>query len=353
MSALRQDALTDDELRRIMLARPDLRREVARLKDKTYQNSMLGQEVGGYLRIKKKRMTASSLRDYERGLAHFAWHFADLDLSDFEPPVGTQRVEEFLEHQYGEGSPRNYNKNLSILADFFKFQTMRQRMHGDPTRAIERARPRDVHRTTFSTSQARAIIASADDLRDRIALRLLLNYGLRKGALKAVQFKHFDHHRKRLTIFTKGAKVRDLPIPDPGFWNDLGRHLIDMQAKPNDYLMCRQRTIPVGRPDVNGRRDVEVRRFSDKPMADHGLHDWWYRQLTNAGIVPEGTTSGERMHKARHTAGQRVLDKTGNLKAVQKLLGHSSIQTTGDIYADWDIDQLAATMAQVLDEESE
>jgi hypothetical protein len=30
------------------------------------------------------------------------------------------------------------------------------------------------------------------------------------------------------------------------------------------------------------------------------------------------------------------------------LLGHSSIQTTGDIYADWDIDQLAATMADVL-----
>ncbi|HEX5194321.1 MAG TPA: tyrosine-type recombinase/integrase [Solirubrobacteraceae bacterium] len=52
--------------------------------------------------------------------------------------------------------------------------------------------------------------------------------------------------------------------------------------------------------------------------------------------------------QARHTAGQRVLDHTGNLKAVQKLLGHSSIQTTGDIYADWDIDQRAKTMADVL-----
>ena len=50
------------------------------------------------------------------------------------------------------------------------------------------------------------------------------------------------------------------------------------------------------------------------------------------------------MHKARHTAGQRVLDATGNLKAAQKLLGHASIQTTGDVYADWDIDQLADTM---------
>jgi len=32
---------------------------------------------------------------------------------------------------------------------------------------------------------------------------------------------------------------------------------------------------------------------------------------------------------------------------VQKLLGHSSIQTTGDVYADWDIAQLEA-MAEVL-----
>jgi len=46
-----------------------------------------------------------------------------------------------------------------------------------------------------------------------------------------------------------------------------------------------------------------------------------------------------------------VLDPSGNLKTVQKLLGHSSIQTTGDIYADWDIDQLSTTMADVLEGE--
>ena len=84
-------------------------------------------------------------------------------------------------------------------------------------------------------------------------------------------------------------------------------------------------------------------------MGDHGLHDWWYACLERAGIVAPGTTSGERMHKARHTAGQRVLDATGNLKATQKLLGHASIQTTGDVYADWDIDQLADTMRAVLE----
>jgi hypothetical protein len=33
--------------------------------------------------------------------------------------------------------------------------------------------------------------------------------------------------------------------------------------------------------------------------------------------------------------------------------GHATIQTTGDIYTDWDIDQLAATMADVLAHDDE
>ena len=87
-------------------------------------------------------------------------------------------------------------------------------------------------------------------------------------------------------------------------------------------------------------------------MGDHGLHDWWYA-LPRAG-------RGRRAREQRaasgctrpgHTAGQRVLDATGNLKATQKLLGHASIQTTGDVYADWDIDQLADTMRLVLEGE--
>ena len=46
-----------------------------------------------------------------------------------------------------------------------------------------------------------------------------------------------------------------------------------------------------------------------------------------------------------------MLDAThGNIKAVSKLLGHSSISTTADIYTDWDIDQLAETLREALEE---
>jgi integrase/recombinase XerC len=308
------------------------------MKDKSYQLLPLGEDVALYLRHKRKRLTASSYRDYEGALDKFARRLGDLRVADFEPPVGTQRVEEFLDWAYGDLEPRTYNKNLSIIKDFFKFFRLRGELHGDPTLAIERARSRQKYRPTFSPDQIRAIIASQGDTRDRLAVRLLLDFGLRKGALQAIQFKHFDHYRRQLTVFTKGEKVRQLPIPSKPFWHELERYIVEAEAKPNDYLMCQQKTIP----------RAGVRRFMDKPMGGHGLHSWWYRCLANAGIVEKGTESGERMHKARHTAGQRVLDATGNLKAVQKLLGHSSIQTTGDVYADWDIQQLAETMEQVL-----
>ena len=57
------------------------------------------------------------------------------------------------------------------------------------------------------------------------------------------------------------------------------------------------------------------------------------------------------MHKARHTAGQRVLDATRNLKAVQRLLGHESISTTGDVYTDWDVEQLAESLLEAVQDD--
>jgi site-specific recombinase XerC len=212
-----------------------------------------------------------------------------------------------------------------------------------------------VERTTFSVDQEQAIFAQ-NDRRDGLALHLLLKVGIRKGALQGVMFRHFDHAQRRLSVFTKGGKVQKVPVVDPAFWNELERHILDWGAQPHQYLLCRQHTIP--RWDDQERKKakqppdrIERIQYRDQPMGVHGLHKWWYRCLERAAVVPEGQTSGERMHKARHTAGQRVLDATqGNLKAVQKLLGHSSISTTGDIYTDWDIDQLAETLRAMLEE---
>ena len=216
------------------------------MKDKSYQVTPLGEEVANYLHVKRKRLTESSFRDYESGLDKLARHFLDLRLEDFEPPAGTHRLEEFLDHQWGGGAPRTYNKNLSICKDFFQWQVKRGFLHGDPTFNIERANSRAVYRTTFTSDQRTAIVAGSPELRDKVALRLLFDYGLRKGALLTVQFEHFDHERKRLTIFTKGEKIRELPIPDPHFWKDLERLILESGAESYHYLLTRRRRARKG-----------------------------------------------------------------------------------------------------------
>ncbi len=58
------------------------------------------------------------------------------------------------------------------------------------------------------------------------------------------------------------------------------------------------------------------------------------------------------MHRSRYTAGQRVLDATGNLKAAQALLGHASISTTADTDTDtdtdWDVERLESSLRQTF-----
>src|SRR4051794_6267517 len=113
-----------------------------------------------------------------------------------------------MDEQWGHHEPRTYNSNLSAVKEFFKWAHMHGKLHGNPALLIRRAKARQPHRETFTTDQLRAIVAAQPELRDRIVLRLLLNYGLRKAAIRAVQFKHFDHVRRRLTVFLKGGKNR-------------------------------------------------------------------------------------------------------------------------------------------------
>jgi integrase len=155
----------------------------------------------------------------------------------------------------------------------------------------------------------------------------------------AAQSRSAGEHRNERTF----AKA-EFP-PTPPFWTDLERLILDVEAAPSHYLLPRRKAVPHKR---KGEKVMDVVLYPSEPMGVHGLHNWWYRCLERAGTVPKGVTRGERMHKARHTAGQRLLDSTrGNLKAVQKLLGHKSMQTTGDIYTDWDLYQLADVLREL------
>ena len=274
------------------------------VKDKSYRAFPLGQDAGAYLRQNRGRLLPNTYKTYESCLDKLARYFADLELRDFEPPLGTERLEEFIDENWGERASRTRAKNISIVKGFFEWAVLSGRLYGDPARPIRPPKKRGVHRETFSGDHRVLILASGPDPdslhRDRCALRLLLVYALRKESLRRVQFRHFDHERRRLTIFTKGSKVRTIPIVEAAFWNDLGRHIIEWGAEPDDYLLCRRDL----RPNRHKPGEKFITEYRDQPMGVHGLHKWWYRCLQRAGIVAEGITHGRKMHMARHTAGQ-------------------------------------------------
>ncbi|WP_245280610.1 tyrosine-type recombinase/integrase [Chelatococcus sambhunathii] len=77
------------------------------------------------------------------------------------------------------------------------------------------------------------------------------------------------------------------------------------------------------------------------PITDSGFKTEWRRCVYDEGIAP-----GFRRHDTRHTTGTRFLRATGNLKATQKLLGHSRIETTLR-YAHVLIDDVRAGLEQM------
>ncbi len=87
------------------------------------------------------------------------------------------------------------------------------------------------------------------------------------------------------------------------------------------------------------------RQKKGRALSDHLLRDRFEyygigsnkRKWIYAGV-------DARIHTLRHTTGSRTLRKTGNLKVVQTLLGHSTIAITAEFYANVTVEDVRAAM---------
>lgn len=320
------------------------------IKDKSYRATPLGLEVARYIRWKRSEWgaTAETIRDYEAILAKTAVFFADLDLPDFEPPVGQERLRECWDHHWGGRAARTRSKVRSVWVDFFDWACRERGLNGNPARVLASPKRRDVKRDVFSDAFVIKAIEAQDYLADRLAVTLVLKYALRKSELRGVQFRDFDFERRRLVVTGKGGKIRYTPIkPDEAFWRDLGALQLEIQAKPTHYLLYRSWS--------KGDFGAEPHRDHTKQIASTTAHSWWYRCLHRAGIVDgsrnEGGWKGAGMHRGRHTVATEILRKSGNIVAAQKMLGHESSGTTERAYAHFDDTDLGRVLEQIRVEE--
>lgn len=164
------------------------------------------------------------------------------------------------------------------------------------------------------------------------ALRFALLSGCRRAEIVGLQWKDVDFFNKEFRVTGKGDKTRTVPMTGAIYallWDLKDHH----KTAVFTYLVKRPREDA-----TKGQR---------APITMEGFKTEWRRTKGRADV------KDYRFHDNRHTAATRLVRVTGNLKAAQKLLGHSELATTSR-YSHLTKDDLRAAMeaseaAQVVD----
>lgn len=309
------------------------------VRDKAYQACPVGLEARRYLRWMRVEYGASegTIRAYEAVLARLAIDHADLELVDFEPPMGTERLRDFVLLHYGTSSAATRASRISILKSFFGWAVLEGGLIGDPTRAIRRPRIPDPDRGTFTPGEVAQIRAGVRG-NALVAVDVLFEFGIRKASLRMIQLGDYSPETRLLRIQAKGGKRQALPVENPELRVVMDDHWTLRSAADgwqSEYLIYPQRSIPTNRMDGEQRLHWEDRH---RPLSDSATHTWWERLLERAGVRYLS------IHKARHTAATRFVRQTGNLALAQMMLGHARQSTTADIYCHLNVGDLAEAL---------
>ncbi len=314
------------------------------VKDRSYRATPIGLVVGRYIRWKRSAWGArpSTLRDYEAILAVLCLDHADLELRDFEPPIGGERLEEWIDHRWGDRAPATRAKVTSIAKDFFVWAVVNGLMVGDPTTRLRRPRQPDPERKMLSEADCEQIIRSCTRARDLIAASLIITFGLRRGEIARLQLGHYQDGM--LNIDGKGGRRREIPMVDPILRIALEAYITDRKAANpqwrGEHLLYPEKWARGG-PDEGL---VLIWSAPDREISGSGIHNWWARLLHRAGVPHL------RMHAGRHRALTNVWRKTGDLELVRQLAGHKYATTTANIYIHAQTDDLARKLGKALED---
>ncbi|WP_285240997.1 tyrosine recombinase XerC [Pseudarthrobacter sp. MEB009] len=263
------------------------------------------------------------------GLLAYAAQEGAASLADLE--LGTFR--RWLGAQNSAGVARATLARRSASARVFTSWALREeRIPADPALRLkapkrERSLPGVLQASQLDRLLAGLATAASDGgplaVRDRAIVELLYAAGVRVGELAGLDVDDLDPDRRTLRVIGKGNKERTVPYGVPAAvavddWLRRGRPLVATGTSgPALFLGARG-----GRVD---QRQV--------------------RTLVNRLFEALGDTSASGPHALRHSAATHLLDGGADLRAVQEILGHSSLATT-QIYTHVSVDRLRQSYQQ-------
>jgi len=269
----------------------------------------------------QRRLSAATLRNYAHALQLLFDLLQDAPLESLE----VTQARRFIAALHAKGlAPRTLALTLSAWRGCYRWLVRHRGLKANPLlglRAPKASRPLP---KALSVESAQRLLdgyegdSSLTRVRDRAMFELLYSSGLRLGELVALDLGdgRLDLEAGEVTVTGKGSKTRTVPVGAKAraalvAWFSIR----DSLARKNEkavFVGARGRRIA---PAVVGAR----------------LRAWGKRRGLSERVHP---------HMLRHSFATHVLQSSQDLRAVQEMLGHSSISTT-QVYTHLDYQALA------------
>jgi len=268
----------------------------------------------------EKHYSKHTLTGYIRDLSQFNKWLSDKDCDDILA-ADSLHIRNWVAalHRQGLGG-KTLQRKLSSLRSFYQFHVRKHQLKNNP--AVDIRAPK-TSRTLPSTLDADTITQLLEippdsilAIRDRAIMELFYSSGLRLSELSNLNIDSIDLEERTLRAIGKGNKTRILPV---------GRKAIDAL---NLWLTKRVELAKIEEPALFvSQRGGRISGRSIQQRINH----WRKKQGLEQHIHP---------HKLRHSFASHILESSGDLRAVQELLGHADISTT-QIYTHLDFQHLA------------
>jgi integrase/recombinase XerC len=249
--------------------------------------------------------------------------------AESKPPVAIESVtgpqlRRFLSTLHGRGlSGRSLGRMLSSWRALYRYLAEEGRVASDPCAGLRPPKSPKKLPNALSPDEASRLVALPDardddalTLRDRAMLELFYSSGLRLSELAGLTFDRIDWQAGEVRVWGKGAKERIVPVGGEA----LGalRRWIDSRAQLAD-----------------GRNNVVFVTQRGTPLSPRAI-----QARVRQRAIEQGLPRHVHPHMLRHSFASHVLQSSGDLRAVQEMLGHASITST-QVYTHLDFQYLA------------
>lgn len=276
----------------------------------------------GFLRYLKVERQLSPLTqiNYRRQLNAIIALLDELRVDDWAR-LDAARVRSLAARSSRSGlKPASLALRLSALRSFLDWLVSQGVINANPAKGVATPRAaRHLPKNIDVDEVTRLLQIDLNDplaVRDRAMLEVMYGAGLRLSELVGIDLGHLDLACGEVWVVGKGSKERRLPI---------GRSAVLWIEK---WLAMRELFDPEDRALFLSNKGKRIStRNVQKRFAGWG--------------VKQGISSHIHPHKLRHSFATHMLESSGDLRAVQELLGHANLTTT-QIYTHLDFQHLAS-----------